>query len=1174
MLYSIASIHEGLKEPEEVLATYDQVLEFQQAQKNLAGQADTFIKIAEFYNSSKQSEKALTAYNQALTICNQLLGNKSQEDLVKQARAFSNIPRLYDDLSQSEKELIYKQPSLQPHLKAKEAMDKQAPHLDYFYQTLILIKQPGKDVGRIHEIQSIQAHSAIANFFIDTIFRLYRVYKQPNQELFEQFKTFATIQKNLYTRADILLSIAEIHKNGMKEPEKALDAYNQALVTYNQLSELHQAEKNLVGRVSTLNSIALIYISLKQSEKALASYNQLLEVQQIQKDLMGQSLTLDIIANLYDNLNQTERKIDTYNQKLTVYYQIFEVQKTQNDYSGLAQTLHAGGFTFLALGQFQRALDNYNQGLDLLQMSAKNLSGSALISNRSDQAAILFSISTAYKNLGDSQKSLAYLIQAHKLELADEKNPQRAAETLNAMSRTYIDLGERQLALDALKKAFQLQQQTRDFAGESKTRRNIAEIYLNSGELQKALDEYNQALAIQNQAADLTGQAQTLNAIADLYTSLGDSQLSLNTYSQALQLAQQSNAYQEQAYILAGMGDIYAATGKYNEALKVYNQALELNRSHSLFVSSDLSPLMGIARVYNELRDYPKALAAARSILEISRQTGFGTDGAKAVPYVLMGEIYMKKGDYQQALVTLEQARPLLRQWHANLEAKALDDMGQAYAALKQYPKAIATYNLALTQTRRWGNRPKEAETHYFMAVTERNRGDLKAAQTRIEEALTVVENLRTKVANSQLRASYFASVQKYYEFYIDLLMQLHKQQPSKDFNALALQVSERARARSLLELLKESQADIRQGVDPKLLEQEKNLQFQFNALEKRRLELGSKTPTKAQITSFEREYDTLLSQDRDLETQIRSKSPRYAALTQPKPLTIAEIQQQVLDNNTVLLEYSLGKERSYLWAVTQSGIISYELPKQSEIEAATNKFLNIVQDSNAKLSDISRTGTPLSQMLLGPVAQQLGQKRLLVVSDGALQYLPFAALPAPKGSQFLLSEHEIINLPSASTLATLRQELNGRKPAPKTVAVFADPVFSPTDERVGQRKGRTSASNKPTQGSVSAESFSVQTLRDASQKAGMNFEALPGTRREAEAILQLLPANTKMQALDFEANKTKVLDSNLSQYRIVHFATHGILNTTRPELSAVVLSLVDPKGRPENGFLRLRIVA
>jgi CHAT domain-containing protein len=526
-------------------------------------------------------------------------------------------------------------------------------------------------------------------------------------------------------------------------------------------------------------------------------------------------------------------------------------------------------------------------------------------------------------------------------------------------------------------------------------------------------------------------------------------------------------------------------------------------------------------------------------------------------------------------LETFDRIRDKVKDFNLVTEVPIMKGLGQSYDAVKQYSKAISNYNSALALAKKYGDRFGEAETNYLMAVTEQKRGNSKAAKAKIEAALNVVEDFRSKVVDPQLRSSYFASVQEYYEFYIDVLMQLHKQQPSQGFNALALQASERARARSLLDLLNESRTDIRQGVDPKLLEQEENLQFKLNALEKSRIELYSKTPTEAQKASFEQKYNTLLSQYRNIETRIRASSLHYAALTQPQALTLNQLQQQILDDNTVLLEYFLGTEHSYLWAVSKSEITSYELPKQSEIEATTQKFITLVQNSNARPSEISKAGTPLSQMLLGPVAKQLGQKRLLIVSNRALQYLPFATLPAPTGSQFLLSEHEIINLPSVSTLATLRQQLNGRKPAPKAVAVFADPVFSPTDERVAQRKDRTPASNDPTQDSVNTEPFSApilqeQIVRDASQEAGIDLERLAESRTEAKDILQLLPVNMRSQALDFEANKNNVLNSNLSQYRIIHFATHGILNTTRPELSAVVLSLVDPQGRPQSGFLRL----
>ncbi|MGH2416478.1 MAG: CHAT domain-containing protein, partial [Microcystaceae cyanobacterium] len=333
-------------------------------------------------------------------------------------------------------------------------------------------------------------------------------------------------------------------------------------------------------------------------------------------------------------------------------------------------------------------------------------------------------------------------------------------------------------------------------------------------------------------------------------------------------------------------------------------------------------------------------------------------------------------------------------------------------------------------------------------------------------------ENLRTKIVSQELRASYFSSVQDGYKFYIDLLMQLHKQQPSQGYDALALQASERARARSLLEILTEANADIRQGVDPALLERERTLQQQLNARAELQHKLLSGPHTEEQEATLKKEIADLLSQYREVEAQIRQTSPRYAALTQPQPLSLQEIQQQVLDSDTLLLEYSLGEERSYLWAVTPTTISSYELPKRSEIEDAAKSFRTLLTEPSTPPATLAQASAALSQMLLGPVAEQLGQKRLLIVSDGALQYVPFAALPEPSTSQDsnqnqkpLLVQHEIVSLPSASTLAVLRRDFAGRQPAPKKMVVLADPVFDSSDERVktpsaGNAAGQQSTSS------------------------------------------------------------------------------------------------------------------
>ena len=202
--------------------------------------------------------------------------------------------------------------------------------------------------------------------------------------------------------------------------------------------------------------------------------------------------------------------------------------------------------------------------------------------------------------------------------------------------------------------------------------------------------------------------------------------------------------------------------------------------------------------------------------------------------------------------------------------------------------------------------------------------------------------------------------------------------------------------------------------------------------------------------------------------------------------------------------------------------------------------------------------------MLLQPAASQLKGKRLLLVGDGVLQYVPFAALPAPNSAgRLLVLDHEIINLPSASVMAVLRQETSGRQRAAKTLAVLADPVFQNNDPRINEGGKNAPAKSQP-------ETQSTEAYRSAKESGLDSFVRLRFTRQEADEIAQFAPADKRLEALDFAASRANATSAALDQYQIVHFATHGLINNRHPELSGIVLSLVDEKGKPQNGFLRL----
>ena len=422
--------------------------------------------------------------------------------------------------------------------------------------------------------------------------------------------------------------------------------------------------------------------------------------------------------------------------------------------------------------------------------------------------------------------------------------------------------------------------------------------------------------------------------------------------------------------------------------------------------------------------------------------------------------------------------------------------------------------------------------------------------------------------ARSRFRAEYVG----YYKEYMRLLIE--QQQPE-----LAYEVLEGARARTLLEMLRNAHIDINESTDPVLRQRELRLRRSLNAQTAFRLRLAEQPHTDQQLTVVDKQIEDLLLQYQQVQIQLGVQEPSYAALAEPQKIGFGDI-QRLLDSNTLLLEYSLTEKGSYVWLVGNDSLQVFALPKRTEIEAVARRVYNLVAfrnsgsarpvlDEAAAQRQYDRSAKRLSEMVLGPVAKSLKGKRVVIVADGALQFIPFAALPVPGGGGTpLIVNNEIVNLPSASVLVELRRQEADRPKASKTVAVFADPVFNATDERLGRAVGEGAAP-----GSV----FVRADLRRSTQDIGLTrggrsyLSRLLYTRNEANAVMAATPPGKAMLALDFGANRQTATSAALAKYRVIHFATHGILNNQHPELSGLVLSLVDKNGKPQDGFLNLQ---
>jgi CHAT domain-containing protein/Tfp pilus assembly protein PilF len=695
------------------------------------------------------------------------------------------------------------------------------------------------------------------------------------------------------------------------------------------------------------------------------------------------------------------------------------------------------------------------------------------------------------------------------------------------------------------------------------------------------LEHLLRALPLCREVGDRAREATLLNDIGLIYNRLGQRERALDYLLQALNLGRAMGERRGEAVTLNVIGVTLYNLGEHHQALEHLRQALALRQEYGDQRGS-ASTLNNIGAVHETLGEHPLALSFYQQSLDLRRR--LKDRAGVAVCLNNLGVLYLKTKEPGKALEPLNEALTLRHQsGNRSSEAIALHNLAWAFGELGEWQKSRDYYHQALQLRREVEDPLGEARTLAALARLEReifNR--LDQARELIEDALTLSESQRAELARQDRRMSSLSEQQINYEFYQDLLMEMHQREPGRGYDAQAVQVSERARARGLLELLAEWRANIRQEADPSLLERQEQLQSRISAKEQERMQLLSGKPTEDQRQAARKEIDALLAQYQELEAQIRQRSPRYAALTMPPTLSLGEI-QQLLDDDTCLLEYALGERRSFLWVITPRALSSFVLPGRAEIDAAARRAYELLSSSHLRDRAVAaqRAAAELSQMILGPAAGQLGKKRLLIVSDGALQYVPFAALSHPHAAsgdiagQYpghetrpLIVDREIVSLPSASVLAALRRDIAGRPIASRTVAVFADPVYQGNDPRVTSAQAQTSRNGAIPPRDETAPS---RTLTRSARETGVaDFARLLFSRREADAIVSLAGRERSARMTDFAANRQAVRAAALEQYRIVHFATHGLLNSQHPELSGIVLSLVDERGQPRDGFLQV----
>lgn len=763
----------------------------------------------------------------------------------------------------------------------------------------------------------------------------------------------------------------------------------------------------------------------------------------------------------------------------------------------------------------------------------------------------------------DFQKALSKYEEARTLwrELG---NREWEAESLVRIAQVQQDdLRDWDAALAPVEEALPMLQAVgkRDLEGVMLNR--LGALKLRSGRILEATELHLQAAAIFHDIGQPGAEAGALNNLGVAYDAAGESAQALAAYGKGLEQARAARRFpEEEASALRGIGEVLLSQGKLQPALDQLSQSHKIY--HGLGKQADTAHVLSrMAAIDQRLGRLEEALSRLQEALALKQQLG-DKDG-EVVTLNSLGTLHLLRNETAKAGEVYAGALNLARSTDNPFgEAFSLLNLGRQKFYAGQYSEAVRLHEEAAALFQRLNSRRGEVSTLYGAARALHAQGEFAAARQRLDQVVNGVEMLRAEAENVDLRSSYFATKQHYFELYIDILMNLHAQDPGAGFDAEALALNERRRARGLLETLTEAQAGLQSEADPDLLAQRQELQRRINTAEVG-IQKARAEGNEAEISRIEEKQRSRLLELADLEARIRGVSSEPA---QTRPLELSDI-QKLVGPWGLLLVYSLGEEKSLLWSLAADGKLnSYPLPPRARLEEAARK-LRAAWGQPGDEPATRRRAARLSREILGPVAAELGERRLLIVADGSLEALPFAALPDPRDlnddpasdgtAQPLVLRNEIIHLPSVSTLAALRR-VRRRAAPPSWIAVLADPVFSPDDPRV---QGKTAAAGDQ-------RSLWNPNLARATEDFEIeSFERLPYTEVEAKAIEQLVPERLRRVALGFDASRDLVESHELKRYRILHFATHGLLNSKHPELSGLVLSLVDPQGnRRDDGFL------
>jgi len=666
--------------------------------------------------------------------------------------------------------------------------------------------------------------------------------------------------------------------------------------------------------------------------------------------------------------------------------------------------------------------------------------------------------------------------------------------TLNNIGLIYSRLGQYPKALDYYQQALAIRKQIGDRSGVGQSLNNIGFIYQSQGQYPKALEFYQQALAISKQVGDRAGVGSTLNNIGGIYDRLGQYPKALNYYQQALAIRKQIYDLPGVAITLNNIGGIYDSLGQYPKVLEYYEQALTIIKQiGDPFWEGGI--LNNIGGIYDRLGQYPKALDYFQQALAIRKQ--INDLSGEGITLNNIGLIYSSQGQYPKALESYQQALAISKQIGDRfVESSILNNIGGIYYSLGEYPKALDYYQQALAIR-------KQIDDDRGESITLNNIGGIYDSPGQYPKALDYYQQalvIRKQIGDARGEGE---SLNNIGFVYYNL-----KQYTDAERNLIAA-------------------IQIWESLRPGLTDENKISIFEIQKVTYRTLQrvLVAQKKTNQALEVAERgrakAFIELLASK--LSPDLQKQNP--AAVQKKFIINLEQIKQIAQTQKASVVEYSIASDEDlYIWVVQPTGKVEFrsvDLKKSlntplAKLVTSSRESIGVRGRASIEIEpvvDAAEQKNQLQQLhklLIDPIADILPKdpnSHVIFIPQGQLFLVPFPALQDANG-KYLIEKHTILTAPAIQVLDLTRQQKLKPQPANLQAALV---VGNPTMPKVTTKLG----------------------------DAPRQLSNLPAAEQEAKEIAKLFKTEvfTGNQAI-----KAKILPK-LSQARIIHLATHGLLD-------------------------------